>query len=110
MNPADLDPGIRGTVLWLRAHNYETTDSGDGSKAETMECALDRPNVAMVVAPGEMVAEADRLARLLASRGVELVHDFEGPTLEASYQPGHSDALLLLLCVDDEALGLAETE
>ena len=44
---AGLDAGIRDLVIELNALGYETTDSGDGTKADTMECAVDFPMVAI---------------------------------------------------------------
>lgn len=40
-----LDPGIRDVVRAIHEWGWKTCDSGDGSKAGTMECALDHPHV-----------------------------------------------------------------
>lgn len=86
-----LDPGIRDTVAFLRDNGFETTDSGDGSKADTMECALPVPNVAMVVHPHKLVAEADRLAQLIMATGHPLAEcgddDAATAEIQASYDP-----------------------
>ncbi len=60
-----LDPGIRDVVKILREEwHFNTTDSGDGSKASFMEGAMDVPNVAVVLDGYQgMGAEADRLGR-----------------------------------------------
>ena len=84
---SSIDPGVRDTVALLRAHGFDTTDSGDGSKAETMGCAFPFPNVAAVTGRAELLDEADRMAELL------------GPEwrVEASYNPGDGVYLLLAL-------------
>ncbi len=45
INYDDLDPGIRDVVRAINDWGWRTVDSGDGSKAGTMECALDHPHV-----------------------------------------------------------------
>lgn len=40
-----LDPGIREVVRAINEWGWRTCDSGDGSKAGVMECALDHPHV-----------------------------------------------------------------
>lgn len=40
-----LDPGIREVVRAINEWGWKTCDSGDGSKAGTMEGALDHPHV-----------------------------------------------------------------
>ena len=100
-----LDPGIRATVRWLREHGFETVDSGDGSKAAHMECALDVPNVFIRVAPEKLVAEADRLRDLLAEAGWPTVSigTVDGPgehaaaEIQGSYDPADGSATLTLL-------------
>lgn len=44
-NYAELDEGIRDVVRMLNDHGIETCDSGDGSKAGEMECAIEIPHV-----------------------------------------------------------------
>jgi hypothetical protein len=77
-----IDAGIRPLVAFLRAAGFETTDSGDGSKAD-MACALPFPNVFAVVPPAALVAEADRMAELLREAGALL----EPGDLQATYDP-----------------------
>lgn len=46
----ELDPGIRDLVRFLRErHGFNTTDSGDGSKAATMDCAMPFPHVVIKI-------------------------------------------------------------
>lgn len=42
----EIDPGIRHVVKALNDAGHETSDSGDGSKASLMDCAIDFPHVA----------------------------------------------------------------
>ncbi len=99
-DPNMLDAGIRDTVVFLRKNGFNTTDSGDGSKND-MECAMPIPNVAMTCAPEEMIAEADRLARLILSSGHdlrELGNDEHGAAeIQASYDPATKSAIILVL-------------
>jgi hypothetical protein len=67
----DLDPGIRRVVRLLNQHGFVTSDSGDGSKAGVMECAVDYPMV--VVVP--------------TSRGEDEAHDIHGLLVGASRDP-----------------------
>ena len=99
-----LDPGIVEVVAFLRRHGFRTTDSGDGrSKGDTMDCALDVPNVAMVCEPGTLLAEADRLRATLEAAGVALTTE-NAPSIQASYDPVDGSAVVLLLGLDDAAL------
>ena len=86
---ASLDDGIRDRVVALRSAGFKTTDSGDGSKAEWMEGAMPFPNVAATCAPGDLLAEADRMVAVLAA--------FPGATVEATYLPESGHAILLAL-------------
>jgi hypothetical protein len=116
-DPSQLDPGIRGTVMWLRSCGFKTTDSGDG-KAKIAEgfggdgWVCDFPHVAMVVEPAEqLVTEANRLSRLLTIRfGVQVqplsLESSNDPHIDASYDVPSGQAMLVLTNVDDELLGL----
>jgi hypothetical protein len=79
---AALDPGIRATVVTLRAAGFETTDSGDGLSKLSVWVASDEaipfPHVACVTAREGCFLEADRLADLLGDEW----------QVEASYAPG----------------------
>lgn len=103
---AELDPGIRMTVQWLREHNFDTCDSGDGSKAGTMECALPYPNVTMRAAPDKLLAETRRLRMLLVELGVYVVPmtTDEQPCLSGSYDPADNTAVIMLYGVNDAIL------
>ena len=99
-----LDSGIRQTVEWLRAHDFETTDSGDGVSKPDMECALDCPNVFMVVVPDSMINESLRLLTLLQERGIDPRAPGSEVSVEASFDPANGLAILSLLGVDDAML------
>lgn len=66
------DPGIRALVLALNEAGIETSDSGDGTKAD-MECALSFPHVAgpLDMAPSRAVYEiaeaADHIAAICSA-------------------------------------------
>ena len=102
LGPSILTPGIRKTVLWLRSHGYDTTDSGDGvTNVEAgMECALDIPHVCMMTTPLKMVAASRNLLDLVTSVGIKA----EQGMIEASYDPVSGVALLMLYGVDDKML------
>jgi hypothetical protein len=93
----ELDVGIRETVRWLRDHGFNTCDSGDGSKAVTMDCAESVPNVHMLSTPALLVDDADHLDGLLRQRGVA------GYRIQATYAPGEP-AVLSLYDVNDELM------
>lgn len=67
----DLDPGIRDTVRLLRAHGFETTDSGDGvSKLQPDSkyygCTPEpQAHVYCSTTYDRVIGEARRLAKLL---------------------------------------------
>jgi len=123
----EYDKGIGMTVEWLQAHGFETTDSGDGvSKPEAGEVGEGGvvevqafPHVVAVVPPEALAGEADRLACMLAERGIALQPQgraievepngtpadlHQGPTLLASYDPADGSAVLFLANVDDALL------
>lgn len=124
---ADLDPGVRETVRWLRERGFETVDSGDGrSKFQPdspyyvggdydrdHECAVsEEPHVAILVPPHLLVARADELAAVLEDAGLPLGRIGPGdaddpPSIQATYDPccapEHS-GLLLLCGVTDELM------
>jgi len=97
---SSIDPGIRRLVALLRAHGFETTDSGDGVTKPADERALDIPHVFSVVADRhQLIAEADRLVAVLRAAGVEI----SGEQVCVSYEPG-GPAILCLLYIDDAML------
>lgn len=112
---AHLDPHIRETVRWLAALGFRPTDSGDG-RSKTIGRVFDYPHVFMTCAPGELIAEADRLAREFAAAGAVLVPPEKKRMpkgairghIEAHYEPRDGETGVLALCgVDDEALRAA---
>src|SRR5690242_4461705 len=99
-----LDPGIRYTVRWLRDHNFDTTDSGDGvtklaAGLTVDDGVLDVPHVFMQVEPRAMIDESARLRMLLRTHGLG-----GGGRIEASYNPDDGVAILALYEIDDAAL------
>lgn len=102
LDPAILTPGIRKTVLWLREHGFDTTDSGDGvANVEAgMEDALDIAHVHMSTTPLKMVGAARDLACLLETRKIKL----EPGMIQATYDPMDGSAILSLYGVDDSML------
>lgn len=105
----ELDPGVRRLVRLLRSNGFNTSDSGDGSKAGMMECAVDEPMVAIEVDPAELVSEAHRLHALLAGVGVTLgeVGDDGVGQIQASYDPANRIASVVLFGVTDANLPAA---
>lgn len=92
----ELDDGIRETVRALWLAGFEPTDSGDGSKANTMECALDVTHVFMRCEPGAVVAEAQRLLALVATWGERFAGPAAGPAVQACYLPVDDVAVIEL--------------
>lgn len=94
---AELSPGVRDLVVWLRRHGFETTDSGDGSSHATgMECALPFPHVVMTVHPNVMILRAVALQTLLEGAGVDFGDEDKTVTLEATYSPTDGVGTLFL--------------
>lgn len=69
-NYDQIDAGVRDVVRLLREAGFNTRDSGDGSKAATMACALDYPHVFMVIDPDDALAEAKRCWHVLQDAGL----------------------------------------
>lgn len=94
----DLDDGIRETVRALWDAGFEPTDSGDGSKAATMDCAIEVAHVFMRCAPADLARRADELLILVSdwpSSG-----DYNGNRVDASYSPADCVGVLMLFgCV-----------
>lgn len=111
-----LDPGIRETVRWMRSHGFETTDSGDGvtklAAGWSRDEVLDVPHVHARVDPFDLVRQADRLVSLVNGEGPgRLGLPFESGQLwsvEASYHPVQSVAVLSLIGVNDDAIAAAK--
>lgn len=103
-----LDPRVREVVVKLRAAGFETTDSGDGSKAETMEGALPMPHVFVRCPdPAALQSECARLVAALRRWGVEVVATDDPraaqgfPTVQATYDPEARPDLRASLAVFD---------
>lgn len=97
-----LDSAIRSVVLSLRAHGFNTTDSGDGSKAGTMEGALDIPHVFATTGPDAMIREADRLLYWLIGHGSD--EGVRAARVEATYLPQDAVAMLALFHVTGSSI------
>ena len=54
-NPADLDPGIRDLVVYLRSCGFETTDSGDGVSKPDDERVFQVPHIVARIHKSDMV-------------------------------------------------------
>lgn len=107
LNADDLDPGIRQTVLWLREHGFETTDSGDGvSKKDLIASgdALDYPHVAIQVQPRALIDESGRLFDLLGKHGITP----DSGTIQAMYAPADGIAVIMLMSVNDDSLAVGQ--
>jgi hypothetical protein len=104
-----IDPGVRRLVRWLNDRGFATCDSGDGSKAPDMECALDVPNVSIVVADKyDLISTADRLRQDLEDIGVMVLQMGpemgKPPSIQAGYDAGGGNAWIDLLGVSDADL------
>jgi hypothetical protein len=106
-----LTPGIQKTVVWLRQHGFETTDSGDGvtNVAAGMEEALDYPHVMISVLPESLVEKTSLLLRLIEARGIRvnpMGSDPQEPAIQATFDPANKDypAVIMLSGVDDHKL------
>lgn len=96
---AELNAGIRDTVIFLRANGFDTRDSGDGQTADH-KCDLPVPYVHIAVEPHRLAAETLRLMNLLKDKRVcfgnfpNPQEDTEGylkaPSIEASFDPSQS--------------------
>lgn len=109
----DLNPGIRRTVAFLRAHGFDTCDSGDG-RTHDHPCDRPYPYVTMRCDPARLAAESDRLRGALTATGVLVVnstrawdHDGDSPagvTIGASYDPCDGVGVIDLAGLDDDRL------
>lgn len=88
---ASLDDGIRATVQGLREAGFNTTDSGDGSKAGFMEGAMDRPMVAVLAQSRATICDdADALLGWLSEHEPERLWD-----VSATYAPRDGVAVIV---------------
>lgn len=93
INYGALDPGIRETVKFLRSHDFETTDSGDGVSKPKVGRVFDFPHVFMQCRAEDMIAESGRLRRVVEDR---IGRDLEQGQIQATYDPVSNVALLML--------------
>jgi hypothetical protein len=101
-----LDPGIRKLVLLLReVGGFDTTDSGDGSKAGSMECALDVPNVHMQCEPIHFRRWSFELLSVLRDHlKPEALSKLEPHAIQFTYSPIDEVGVLSLYGICDEDL------
>lgn len=113
----DLSPGIKGLVIWLNTNGFHTVDSGDGTNAaDGMACAVDVPMVAISINKLWLADEADRLLFMLKRRGVDFtpqvldctmsLPELALPSIQASYDPLDGLAVVVLINVTSEDIGL----
>lgn len=94
----ELDPGCRNFVAFLRDHQFDTTDSGDGSKYPEMECALEFPMVAIQCETDQLISESKRLLQLLTEHGLYV----EFGMIQSSHDPTTDYALIVILDENDK--------
>jgi hypothetical protein len=110
LDTAKLNPGIAKTVRWLAQQGFRPMDSGDGATHD-FPCDRDHAYVVLRSTRASLCADADRLAALLAERGVvvgPLSPEGREPYVQASYSPngGMYEAVIDLQNVTDSMLGL----
>jgi hypothetical protein len=81
----ELDAGIAEVVQLLAEGGFHTTDSGDGVSKPADERVFNVPHVAATVAPEVLIAESERMARLLGDQW----------HVQATYSPDDKTAVLL---------------
>jgi hypothetical protein len=85
-----IDVGVVSAVRALREAGFSTTDSGDGTKAPTMECAVPFPMIACTVENhAELCDEASRAFVVL--EGIEPGRWF----VEGSYSATDETAVII---------------
>jgi hypothetical protein len=102
-----LDAGIRKTVLWLNSLGFKTCDSGDGSKAETMECARDYPHVVVQLDdPEALVHDTHVIVEELSKLGLEVlpISMEDDLCMQASYDPATGSAFIDIMHISDVML------
>jgi hypothetical protein len=100
-----VNPGIIKTVTLLQQCGFNTVDSGDG-KTHEFECDRENAYVSMTVEPEKLVVESNRLAQVLAARGIVVheVNDESKPYIQGSYCPITKTAIIDLQHVSDKDL------
>lgn len=89
-----LDAGIVDVVRALHSEGFQTTDSGDGSKAPWMEGAMDVPMVVVKTTEQMLCSEARRMVAVL--RLLEPARQWK---VDASFNP--DDEMPLLVATAD---------
>lgn len=110
IDASKLDEGIRRLVVMLRDYGFNTTDSGDGSKADEMEGAVPFTMVAMRVEnPEHLTMHARRLMRILNfGHDIKFGQGENDPRIEATYTPSDNIAVIVLANVTDKMLKLEQ--
>lgn len=104
-----ISHGVRALVRQLNEWGFETTDSGGGSNyVAAMECAVDFPMVTIRVSrPSQLITQAHAVWHMLERAGVPMGKpDAAGNarTVEATYNPADTEALLLVMHVTSSDL------
>lgn len=104
-----INPGIRKTVEWLNSQGFPTVDSGDG-ETHDYTCDRDYPYVTIrVVDYTTLIVETERLLAAIKPRVAGCVDvGFDGPSIQASYDPVNHIALIDLMHVTDKLLGFTD--
>jgi len=109
----DLCSGVRELVVWLNKRGFDTCDSGDGTQAEDMECAVAFPMIAILSDPDQMMSESIRLRMELEALGLSFGceedwadEEAEWPAIQATYNPVDGVAVITLIGVLSKDVGL----
>lgn len=108
LDPSILTPGIRRTVIWFRAHGFDTVDSGDGvtNVAMGMEGARDHGHVVIRLENREeLFVVCDRIVELLTDLAVSTEQP-DGVIVQGMYVPGDT-VLIDMSNITDEVMGFA---
>jgi hypothetical protein len=100
-----INPNIVRMVALLQENGFKTCDSGDG-KTHAAACDRDYGYVSMIADPEILIAESERLVRVLDAAGVKVhqMNSDELPCTQASYDPVSGTAIIDLMFVTDDLL------
>jgi hypothetical protein len=106
--PADINPGIRRSVILMQQWGYKTIDSGDG-ETHLYECDRECPYIVIDVPRHSMVTAANRLVKFLGGIGITTVPiSPEIPdgsvSIQASYDPSNRIACIEVMGIHDRML------
>lgn len=108
LNYDELNPGIRGTVRWLRSYGFDTGSSGDGVTHECPACDAPYPFVTIMCKPKHLLRQTRALVDLLCDVGLELGEMTEdgpqGVCVQAGYEPVSNAAWIELAGLEDNCL------